>query len=444
MPRPFAHRSAASVQRLALARVALALLALGGVAPCAQGQAKPPAAPAEVPLATKLKLLARDAKESADKRRLPAWEGLLALGEPGCATLRPIVEAKLARDRKALEERLKGNELAHARKKVEAALVERRAAALACIFDPKRYPDENHGAVGQAEVDRLVAAVRAAWERPAVFLRELVPEFEQLAAGLEEAVVYLEACGAPPVADLADVNEWLGSFTPRFERESLGISGSQHDWNEAVAKWLAEEMVTSADESERACMDATNDYRRMMGRPLLEIDERLVRAARKHSEEMDALHYFSHGSPVAANASFGGRCAREGYRGASGENIAGAGDGVGAFRGWYGSSGHHRNMLGGHQQFGVGRAGSYPGNLFTQNFGGGDSLRGRTVDDPQIDYLRRKKKLEVGSADAQAALAAWCKSVGLADLARLHAEAALALDPQHAKARELLGHVDGR
>lgn len=407
----------------------------------APAQTPPAPRPAPVDAAAKerLKVLVRDAKDSDDKRRQKAWEALLQLGPEGAAALRPVLEAKLARDRAALEERLKGKELARLKKLVEAELVTRRQAAIACIFDPKRYPDENHGAVGQGEVDRLVGAVREVWARPVQFARQLAPELDRLAAGIEEAVVYTEAAGFAPPPEQADVGAWLDSLAPRLERESLGIGGAQHDWNAAVAKWHAEEVPTSADEQERACMDATNDYRQMMGVPLLEIDERLVRAARKHSQEMEALHYFAHDSPIAANRSPSARCAQEGYGGGAAENIATAADGVGAFQGWYTSSGHHRNLLGGHRQFGVGRAGELPGRLFTQNFGGGDSLRGRTIEDPQIAYLIRRRKLDVASADAHYALAVWCRANGLADLANLHAETAVALQPAHAKALEFLG-----
>lgn len=186
-------------------------------------------------------------------------------------------------------------------------------------------------------------------------------------------------------------------------------------------------------------MDATNAYRVLMGKPLLEIDERLVRAARKHSQEMVDLGYFAHASPVAEHKSPGQRCALEGYSGGGAENIATAADGQGAFVGWYTSSGHHRNMLGGHRQFGVGRAGEFPGNTFTQNFGGGDSLRGRTIEDPQIAYLQKRRKLAMADPDAHYALAVWCKANGLTDLANLHAETAVALAPGHAKALEFLG-----
>jgi len=395
--------------------------------------------PADSAANERLKVLVRDAKDADDARRLKAWEGLLALGDPGAAALRPVLEAKLTRDRAAVEERLKGKELARLHKLYEADLVARRQAALACIFDPKRYPEENHGAAGQGEVDGLVSAVREAWERPVQHARRFSPELERACAGLEEVLAYGVSVGFAPPADLADVSGWLDSLTPRFERDALGIGGAQHDWNGAVIRWHTEEMPTSADASERACMDATNAYRLMMGKPLLEIDERLVRAARKHSQEMVDLGYFAHASPVPERKSPGQRCALEGYSGGGAENIAIAADGRGAFDGWYSSSGHHRNMLGGHRQLGVGRAGEFPGRTFTQDFGGGDSLRGRTIEDPQIAYLQKRKKLDMADADAHLALAVWCRANGLADLANLHAETAVVLDPGHAKALEFLG-----
>jgi len=392
---------------------------------------------------TQLKILARDARDWVDWRRLAAWEGLLDFGEEGCKVLLPIVEAKLEKDRVALAERFKATELARARKKLEAALVERRKLALACIFDVHRYPDENHGAVGQPEVDRLVELVRAAFEHPASFTRQAIPDVDALAIALEEDLAYVEACGGKLQDGMPTVAVWLDGFNAAFEVEELGINGTRHDWNVEVAKYHAEELLTSADPEELACMHATNSYRRMMGLPILEIDERLVRAARKHSQEMRELNYFAHESPVPENRSFGQRCSHEGYSGASGENIAvGMSGGVPAFQCWYNSSGHHRNILGGHQQIGVGRFESH----WTQNFGGSSSLRGRKIEDPQILYLGRLKKLDPTSADSEANLAAWCRANGLEERAKEHAQRALVIDPEHERARELLGHVkqDGR
>src|SRR5262245_41493567 len=109
-----------------------------------------------------------------------------------------------------------------------------------------------------------------------------------------------------------------------------------------------------------------------------------------------------------------------------------------AFRGWYNSSGHHRNMLGGHQQIGVGRCNQ----LWTQNFGGGSSLRGRKVEDPKLLYLGKLKKHDYKSAEAEYELALWCRQQRLEFHARMHVERALALDPKLEKAHALLQEID--
>ena len=65
-----------------------------------------------------------------------------------------------------------------------------------------------------------------------------------------------------------------------------------------------------------------NEYRIMMGRAPVKIDERLVRAARGHSIEMRTKGYFAHESATPGHESPGKRCALQGYSGGVGENIA--------------------------------------------------------------------------------------------------------------------------
>ena len=284
-----------------------------------------PAAAQDDAAKNRLKVLARDAKDQVEKTRHAAWEALLDLGEEGVAILKPIVADKMARDRKLLEERFKGAPLGLARKKVEEALVARRQTALACIFDRARYPDADHGRVGQPEVDRLVGEVAAAYDHPATFTRTALPEVEALAAGLEEDLVYFEACGEDDPPDLPTVAAWLGRFDAAFHVEQMGISEAQIAWNAELDQYHQGELLTSADAEELACMDATNAYRRKMGMRLFEIDERLVRAARKHSEEMHTLDYFDHTSPVPENRTPSMRAAREGHSGGGGENANGDG-----------------------------------------------------------------------------------------------------------------------
>jgi uncharacterized protein YkwD len=120
---------------------------------------------------------------------------------------------------------------------------------------------------------------------------------------------------------------------------------------------------TTLTEEERACIDKTNWYRMMLGRRPLRVHEGLVQAARKHSECMKENGYFSHNCKIHGGPAK--RCRKEGAP-YSGENIStGPKTGVGAFWSWYGSSGHHRNMLANHRFIGVGKA----GRLWTMDLG---------------------------------------------------------------------------
>ena len=94
-------------------------------------------------------------------------------------------------------------------------------------------------------------------------------------------------------------------------------------------------------------------------------------------------NYFDHNVPAdkgatPENRSPGARAKTQGYGGGVGENIAmGLDSGRGAFRAWFGSSGHHRNMLGaGWTEMGCGRQKAY----WTQLFG---AMTGRSLDLPE-------------------------------------------------------------
>jgi uncharacterized protein YkwD len=116
----------------------------------------------------------------------------------------------------------------------------------------------------------------------------------------------------------------------------------------------------------------------MLGRPPLEFDDRLVRAARAHSREMLELRYFAHESPTPGLRTPGERARAAGFAGSCGENIASHGDPDAAFDGWVHSPGHHRNLVGARwRQLGVGNAAAERRSSFTMLLGNGDSLRGR-------------------------------------------------------------------
>lgn len=127
-----------------------------------------------------------------------------------------------------------------------------------------------------------------------------------------------------------------------------------------------EELRAAVAPEEFAGTTALNRLRWLLGLSLLRIDEKLTRAARDHSSDMEKLGFFDHTSPVAGKRTPGDRAARFGSS-AGAENIAAGHDtGAGAIRAWWYSPGHHRNMLGNHARVGLGRSGQ----LWTQMFGG--------------------------------------------------------------------------
>lgn len=113
-----------------------------------------------------------------------------------------------------------------------------------------------------------------------------------------------------------------------------------------------------------------NAERATAGCPALNGDDRLARAARKHSEDMAARNYFDHTTPEGV--SFATRISDEGYRwGGAAENIAkGQRTPADVMRSWMNSSGHRANILNcGLRDLGVGVAADADGTLvWTQDF----------------------------------------------------------------------------
>ncbi|HVY62010.1 MAG TPA: CAP domain-containing protein, partial [Planctomycetota bacterium] len=239
------------------------------------------------------------------------------------------------------------------RVKLAPLLAQRRKEALDFIRDPRRYPEENHGAAAQPEVDRLVGLLRLVWEDPFGFAVEASSELHRLFGE------YSDVADDATIAELrARVNRAL-SF-----RDAPAADERMVEEARQVLAFNAK-VKTSIDPEERACIDATNRYRMMYGLRPLRIDERLVQAARKHSKAMVELHFFDHTSPLKGLETPDKRCAAEGAS-YSAENIAfGSIQGEATFEQWYTSSGHHRNILADHLSIGIGRHETY----WTQDFG---------------------------------------------------------------------------
>lgn len=105
-----------------------------------------------------------------------------------------------------------------------------------------------------------------------------------------------------------------------------------------------EQLNDKVSDGEYEVVFLTNEYRIMMGRPPMKIDLKLVTAARKHSQNMKELNFFSHNSPVKGSESFSQRAAAEGTSARS-ENITMAETAPNAFISWINSPPHHKNML---------------------------------------------------------------------------------------------------
>ncbi|MBI4575149.1 MAG: hypothetical protein HY722_02685 [Planctomycetes bacterium] len=312
-------------------------------------------------------LLALARARNAEKRRA-AWAKLLESGPEARAALAEVVQGWAWDEAEGFEAWVKSEREAW-RPVLASQVVARRKEAMDFIMDPARYPEEDHGAVAQPEVDRLVGRLRDVYERPHVYLEaEHAAYRERLGAAravLEECRETLRKAGSA-TGDLPDMGTLAASTDGALQMDRYPTSKAEVDLiREGVA--ILKENVgrkTSEDAEERACVLATNRYRLMFGLKALRSDERLVQGARKHSDDMRVRQYFDHISRDGRGPA--DRCAAEGAP-YTGENIAmGYETGDSAFEGWYNSSGHHRNILTRlHGTIGVGRSGLY----WTQDFG---------------------------------------------------------------------------
>ncbi|MCK2238368.1 MULTISPECIES: CAP domain-containing protein [unclassified Crossiella] len=126
----------------------------------------------------------------------------------------------------------------------------------------------------------------------------------------------------------------------------------------------------SGDAAEQSVRELVDAERGKAGCAALRWDDRLARAADKHSADMATNDYFSHTSQDGRSPS--DRVKAEGYHGGAGENIAaGQTTPESVMKTWMNSPGHRANILNcDYKSLGVGlhRGGSYRF-YWTQNFG---------------------------------------------------------------------------
>jgi len=303
-------------------------------------------------------------KDKAERQK--AYDAYLAEGDEGrkrlAADLLAVRTAAVAACRELYLSDQTQKKLLNAHKKMADA----RKEALRVIFDREIYPDANHGRSGQPVVDRAVSRVKAYYPLYRKAFDPVLKRFARVARACERiqeidgVLERLEVEGVefnPPLEKLVNCDPSLLGIL-REELAFLSFRERVLRYNRLIR--------TTATAAERKVVEITNQYRMQLGLKPLAISEPLTQAARKHSLEMQRLGYFGHESPAPANRTPQQRCLNEGYRHFRGENCAmGPPTPRGAFSGWYNSSGHHRNMLGGHNEIGVGRAGA----LWTEDFG---------------------------------------------------------------------------
>ncbi len=138
-----------------------------------------------------------------------------------------------------------------------------------------------------------------------------------------------------------------GCWICEQERQARG-QVVYEEYQEPELEAPAFESQDSSDREEDVVI-LTNGHRVDVGLELLEMDSRLVAAARQHSQEMCDLEYFSHRSPIPEYESLAMRGKLAGitsYR-ALGENIASttAPSPEAFVEMWMDSEGHRKNIL---------------------------------------------------------------------------------------------------
>ena len=312
-----------------------------------------------------------------------ALDELRALGGPARKALLGALRQILAKDKAAV---LKGAAIVSAKgagtkfedvlERVEQA---REAAHINLAHlekgEPVRKAHDHHDKLVKllTELNKGCAARlalrRLTHRRPALLemFRELAPagdaEFDE--ASEAKLLAAAEKALGKPLAEVVDVPSLAERREPPQDRLL------RHLWfyracREIEAYNTALRPELSPGEWEN--LKLVNRYREALGILPFELDLRLVQAARRHSREMQDEQYFSHQSPTPGLRRHGDRMRAAGYeQGGYSENIAvGPPDAEQTFWGWFGSPGHHRNLVHPHSTaIGIGMWGRY----WTQNMG---------------------------------------------------------------------------
>ena len=356
-----------------------------------------------------------EASDSTREQRQEAWAKLLASGKRPPKSVGRAVEHARRRAWKQLDDLLRSQAVREAASGLHKAIAPHQAKAR----------DVVHGAgFSNATLDQAMAPITQALDKATAPLKG-AERFAAIRATIDEMEGYAAGCAlrhgwSEQLGDTLCTLRLVGRYagTPTWLKVL--------DTNRRVGAWIGP--------GEYACVARLNVHRVLLGIRPAEIDLRLVVAAKKHCEEMAAKGYFSHTSPTPALASPWQRAAREHTR-ANGECIAaGSRSGVGAFRMWYYSQGHHKIMISGAPAIGVGRHGG-KWTLMT----GPARMRGTTAG-KMAQYVRRR--YQAGDDAAKLLdLARWCVDSRLLTQAEDELIRVLHLDPDNSRAEKALARL---
>ncbi len=171
-----------------------------------------------------------------------------------------------------------------------------------------------------------------------------------------EKLLVLADCRAQLRHALA-VNDGRDYGSARLEQEEAALIGRAPTFDKEILRIMEgnQKLAAQVPAEEAEGVRLTNELRAMLGLTALVLDPRLCEAARGHSKDMAERGFFAHESPVPGKKTPWDR-ARLAGTSASAENIfAGSPKPQAAIDAWWGSPGHHRNMLNpGHHRMGMG------------------------------------------------------------------------------------------
>jgi len=397
---------------------ALLLLVLTATAWAAEPEPPPKETPPKAPTPAEAFLRAIRSSAAASSDRHAAWRALNDSGEsPITRSIVAAIDKERARGWSALDRLVASSPVRKAALDLKTKTAPLRAPALTVIRG-SGFSKSKLDEVMTPVHDALEAAMAALAEQPKYeTIHTFIFDLEDFAGHTPLRLGWDEELGKE-LLRLRLLGRWAGSTADRAALER----------NRQFGQWI--------EPAEHACVARNNVHRILLGLGVLEIDLRLTIAGKKHSEEMVALKYFSHTSPTPHLAGFGTRARREGT-GAGGECIAaGNGSGVGVWRMWYYSQGHHTIMIGGGSAIGVGRK----NNSWTLMVGGSRMAGAKAANMAQ--YVRERYR---AGEDTKAlfALAKWCGSVRLITQAGDELERVVALDPDNAEAKRILDRIRG-